>query len=167
MRKEEYYDKNGLFNVLYYIEIGTSHQNLLSFNLDLITIIEIEDINLNYTKFHSYQYINNVLQSKSFSIRTKDDKDLMSQELNILTGLPYYNKTCKYYIDEMNGFEFEFEYHSSGVLVSIIVSNDSISFYEQYRPSELDLIPNFEWWSLYSSYYLNAEPAIPDGILIV
>jgi hypothetical protein len=91
----------------------------------------------------------------------------MSQDLNIETNTPIYNKTYKYYESLKTDYEFKFQYYSSGELARIIVSNKATQFFEEYRLSELNLIPNFEWWDQYSSYYLNAEPAVPSGIIIV
>ena len=167
LRKEEYYDENNLTNTFFYIEFGESHQNLLELNLDKISINEIEDINLNFIKYHHYGYYQGILKSKGLEVRANNNFILMSQELNILTNLPNYNKTYKFYEDKNNGYEFEFKYYPSGELASVRVSNDAISFYEQYRSSELDLIHNFEWWNQYSSYYLNAEPAVPKDIEII
>jgi hypothetical protein len=167
LTKEEYYDENNLINTFFYIEFGESHQNLLGLNFDKISINEIEDINLNFIKYHHYGYYQGILKSKGLEVRDNNDFILMSQELNLQTSLPNYNKTYKFFEDKNNGYEFEFKFYPTGELASIIVSNDAISFYEQYRSSELDLIPNFEWWNQYSSYYLNAEPAVPNGIIIV
>ncbi len=167
LRKEEYYDENNLINTFFYIEFGESHQNLLGLNFDKISINEIEDINLNFIKYHHYGYYQGILKSKGIEVRDNSDFILMSQELNLQTNLPNYNKTYKFFEDKNNGYEFEFKYYPTGELASIIVSIDDISFYEQYRPSELALIPNFEWWDQYSSYYLNAEPAVPNGIIIL
>jgi hypothetical protein len=167
LTKEEYYDENNLINTFFYIEFGESHQNLLGLNFDKISINEIEDINLNFIKYHHYGYYQGILKSKGLEVRDNNDFILMSQELNLQTNLPNYNKTYKFFEDKNNGYEFEFKFYPTGELASIIVSNDAISFYEQYRSSELDLIPNFEWWNQYSSYYLNAEPAVPNGIIIV
>lgn len=167
LRKEEYYRNNALSSTLYYIELGESHSDLLAINLVSINIIEIEDIDANYTKYYSYGYYNGILESKGLDVEKIDGIALLSQELDLLTNLPNYNKTYKFYEDKNNGYEFEFNYYPTGELASVIVSNDTISFYEEYRSSELDLIPNFEWWNQYSSYYLNAEPAVPNGIIIV
>lgn len=167
LRKEEYYRNNALSSTLYYIELGESHSDLLAINLVSINIIEIEDIDANYTKYYSYGYYNGILESKGLDVEKIDGIALLSQELDLLTNLPNYNKTYKFYEDKNNGYEFEFNYYPTGELASVIVSNDTISFYEEYRSSELDLIPNFEWWNQYSSYYLNAVPAVPNGIIIV
>ena len=109
-----------------------------------------------------------IIQNKGLSVRTNfNDVAIMYQGLDLQTNLPDYISAFKLYEDKNNGYEFEFKYYPTGELASIIVSNVAISFYEQYRSSELDLIPNFEWWNQYSSYYLNAEPAVPNGIIIV
>lgn len=168
LKKEEFYDNNIISNTIYYIEFGNSHAELLNLNLEVININEIEDVNSDYTKYHSYQYKNGILKSKGLSVRTNhNDIGIMYEELDLQTNLPIYNTLFKLYEDQNSGYEFEFRYHSTGQLTHIIVSNDSISFYEQYRANEIDLIPHFEWWNQYSSYYLNAEPAVPDGIVIV
>ncbi|AYN03388.1 hypothetical protein [Flavobacterium sp. 140616W15] len=165
LRKKEFYENNVLFNQLNYIELGSSHQDLLLQNTELIGIIEIEDIDANYTKFHCFTYFNKILESKELEIES-NGVIIISQDLNIQTNIPIYNKTYKYYENQEEGYEFEFQYYSSGELASVIVSNRVKQFLEQYRFSELNLIPNFEWWDQYSSYYLNAEPAIPNGIVI-
>lgn len=165
LRKKEYYENNLLFNELNFIELGTSHDDLLALDKELIGIIEIEEIDTNYTKFHSFSYFNKNLENKGIEIEL-NGRAIMTQDLNIKTNLPLYNKTYKYYEDK-NGNEFEFKYYNSGELASIIVSNIATQFLEQYKFSELSLIPNFEWWHQYSSYYLNAEPAVPNGIFIV
>ncbi|HEY6141872.1 MAG TPA: hypothetical protein VIV55_00405 [Flavobacterium sp.] len=162
--KKEYYENNILFNTLNYIELGSSHQDLLALNIESLGIIEIEEIDSNYIKFHSFSYYNNVLENKSFEIQSIG-KAIITQDLDMQTNLPLYNKTYKYYEDQKDN-EFEFKYYPSGELASVVVFNKVTRFLEQYRSSELDLIPNFEWWDEYSSYYLNAEPAIPDGIII-
>ncbi len=167
LRKEEYYDNNVHASTLHYIELGESHSDLLGLNLELINIIEIEDIDANYTKYYSYGYYNGILESKGLEVRKNENINLMGQELDLQTNLPNYNKTYKYYENKNSGYDFKFKYYPTGELASVIVSNDAISFYEQYRLSELALIPNFEWWDQYSSYYLNAEPAVPNGIIIL
>ncbi|MEN2399939.1 hypothetical protein GKZ90_0009135 [Flavobacterium sp. MC2016-06] len=166
LRKKQYYENNTLFNELNYIELGTSHHDLLAQNIELLGIIEIEDIDTNYTKFHCFTYFNKILTSKVVEIEL-NGRVIMTQELNIETNIPIYNKTYKYYEDQNKDSEFEFKYYSSGGLASIIVSNRTTQFLEQYKINELDAIPNFEWWSQYSSYYLNAEPAIPNKIIII
>ncbi|MCC9074117.1 hypothetical protein LNQ49_21240 [Flavobacterium sp. F-65] len=166
LRKEEFYDRNMLFNTLNYIEFGSSHQDLLALNMGTISIIEIEDTDSNYIKYHSFKYLNGIIKSKGLAVRKTNDVGIMNQTLDLQTNLPIYNKTYKYYEDQTNGYEFKFHYYHSGELTSIIVSNDARKFYEQYKISELNLIPNFEWWDQYSSYYLNAEPVIPNGIVI-
>lgn len=165
LRKKEYYENNVLFNQLNYIELGSSHQDLLLQNTELIGIIEIEDIDVNYTKFHCFTYFNKILENKGIEIES-NGIIIISQDLNIQTNIPIYNKTYKYYEDQNKGYEFEFKYYSSGELASIIVSNREKQFLKQYKFSELNLIPNFEWWDQYSSYYLNAEPVIPNEIVI-
>ena len=166
LRKEEYYDENNLTNTFFYIELGESHKNLLDLNFEKISINEIEDVNLNYTKYHHYGYYQNILKSKGLEVRDNNDFILLSQEIDLITNQPIYFKTSKFYEDQNSGYEFEFRYYPTGELGSVIVSNDAISFYEQYKFSELELIPSFDWWSLYSSYYLNAEPAVPKDIEI-
>lgn len=165
LRKREYYENNVLFNELNYIELGSSHQDLLLQDDESIGIIEIEDIDANYTKFNCFTYFNKTLEDKGIEIES-NGKSIISQDLNIQTNMPIYNKTYKYYENQNTGYKFEFSYYSSGELASIIVLNREEQFLEQYRFSELNLIPNFEWWDQYSSYYLNAEPAIPNGIII-
>lgn len=155
LRKKEYYENNILFNELNYLDFGSSHQDLLALNTKSLGILEMEDISANYTKLHSFVYYNNILEKKGIEIQS-NKKTIMTQDLDIQTNLPIYNKTYKYYEDQLNGYEFEFKYYDSGELASVIVSNDAINFNEQYKFSELNLIPNFEWWNQYSSYYLNA-----------
>jgi hypothetical protein len=168
LRKEEFYNDGILSSSIYYVEFGSPHNDLLNLNLESISINEIEDVNSNYTKYHSYGYKNGIIQNKGLSVRTNfNDVAIMYQGLDLQTNLPDYNSAFKLYEDKNNGYEFEFNYYPTGELASVIVSNDTISFYEEYRSSELDLIPNFEWWNQYSSYYLNAEPAVPNGIIIV
>jgi hypothetical protein len=168
LRKEEFYNDGILSSSIYYVEFGSPHNDLLNLNLESISINEIEDVNSNYTKYHSYGYKNGIIQNKGLSVRTNfNDVAIMYQGLDLQTNLPDYNSAFKLYEDKNNGYEFEFNYYPTGELASVIVSNDTISFYEEYRSSELDLIPNFEWWNQYSSYYLNAVPAVPNGIIIV
>lgn len=168
LRKEEFYNDSKLLNSFYYIEFGAPHNDLLSLNLESISINEIEDVDSNYTKYHSYGYQNGILEGKGLSVRTNlNGVDILYYKLDLQTNLPVYHSSFKLYEDKNSGYEFEFRYYPTGELASVIVSNDSISFYEQYRSSELDLIPNFEWWNQYSAYYLNAEPAVPNGIIIV
>lgn len=165
LRKKEYYENNILFNELNYIELGASHEELLSQNTDSIGIIEIEDLNNNYTKLHCYTYSNNILESKGIEIEL-NGRTIMSQDLDIQTNIPLYNKTYKYYENIKKGYEFKFQYYTSGELARIIVSSKTTHFFEEYRLSELALIPNFEWWAQYSSYYLNAEPEVPNEIIV-
>ncbi|WP_281233884.1 hypothetical protein [Flavobacterium gelatinilyticum] len=167
LRKVEYYDDKILKDTFYYIDKGFSHEELLVQNSNLLKITEIEDIDFNYTRHYSFLYRDSILKEKGIEIINFKDMLIMTQDLDMETNLPLYGKTYKYYDDEVNGYQFEFMYYSSGELASIFVINDTIKFYEQYRPSELGLVPNFEWWNQYSSYYLNAEPAVPDGIIIV
>ncbi|UUF12761.1 MULTISPECIES: hypothetical protein [Flavobacterium] len=164
LRKKEYYENNILFNELNYIELGTSHENLLLKNNDLIGIIEIEEIDLNYNKLYCFTYFNRILESKGIEIEL-NGRTIMSQDLDTQTNTPIYNKTYKYYENLKTNYEFKFEYYTSGELIRVIVSNKTTQFFEEYRVSELNLIPDFEWWDQYSSYYLNAEPAIPELII--
>ena len=166
LRRVEYYEDNIITDTFYYIEFGTSHQDLLALDQDVIKIIEIEDVDLNYIRHRSFKYYNGLLESKGIEICNSDGYWIITQDLDMQTNLPIYNKTYKYYTDSINGYEFEFSYYSSGELASVVVSNVAINFYEQYKFSELDLIPHFEWWPQYSSYYLNAEPAVPDNMII-
>ncbi|MFC4478823.1 hypothetical protein [Flavobacterium chungangensis] len=165
LKKKEYYENNILFNELNYIELGASHEELLSQNNDSIGIIEIEDINDNYTKLHCYTYSNKILESKGIEIEL-NGKTIMSQDIDIQTNIPLYNKTYKYYEDIKTGYEFKFQYYTSGELARIIVSNKTVYFFEEFRLSELALIPNFEWWPQYSSYYLNAQLEVPGEIIV-
>ena len=146
LRKEEYYENNILINTLYYMEFGSSHQNLLSMNNESTKIIEIENIDSNYAKYHRFRYDNGILKNKGLSVYKNNQLCVMTQDLDLQTGLAIYYTTCKYYEDQVNGYEFEFNYYNSGQLASVIVSNDAKKFYEQYKRSELELIPNFEWW---------------------
>lgn len=165
LRKKEFYDNNQLFNELYYIELGESHQELLDLNLESIGILEIEEIDIYYVSYKSFSYYNNLLENIGFEIvYVSTGKTILTQDLDLQTSQPLYNKTYKYYEDEA-GYEFRFDYYHTGELAFIIVSNDEISFYEQFRASELNIIPHFEWWNQYSSYYLNAEPAVPNFII--
>ena len=167
LKKEEYYENNILVNTLNYIEFGSSHQNLLLLKNEKISIIEVENIDSNYVKYHRFKYFDGVLKNRGLSIYKTNQLCIMTQDLDLQTNVPLYYTTCKYYDNQINGYEFEFKYYNSGQLASIIVSNDAKRFYEQYKVSELSLIPNFEWWNLYSSYYLNAEPIIPNKIIIM
>ncbi|KGO86107.1 hypothetical protein Q765_12380 [Flavobacterium rivuli WB 3.3-2 = DSM 21788] len=163
LQKKEFYIDNLFINEFYFIEYGKSHRELLSLNLISIKICEIEYLTSNYTKNHNHSYYNSTLNSKSISIYI-NNKSIFYQEICIEDNSAIYNKTKKYY--ESDGrYEFIFQYNHTGHLAWVIVSNDSLTFYEQYRPSDLDLIPNFEWWEKYSSYYLNAEPAVPVDIV--
>ncbi|KFF02228.1 hypothetical protein [Flavobacterium hydatis] len=166
LRKEEYYENNILINTLNYIEFGSPHIDLLLINNESIAIIEIENIDSNYAKYHRFKYHNGIIKSKGLSVYKSNQLCMMTQDLDLQTNLPLYYTTCKYYEDQINGYEFEFNYYNTGQLASVIVSNDAKRFYEQYKSSELELIPNFEWWNQYSSYYLNAEPAVPNEIII-
>ena len=163
-RKKEYYEDGELEDTVHYIESGTSHQELLIVNPSILKIIEIEDINANYIKFQNFRYIDGVLVDKGIEISNSDGLSIMVQDLDIHNNQPINHTTYKYYMKD--AYEFEFLYHSSGELVSVVVTNDTLDFFEQYRFSELNIIPNFEWWEQYSPYYLNAEPAIPNGIII-
>jgi hypothetical protein len=165
LRKVEYYENKILKDTFHYINKGFPHEELLTQNSNLLKIIEIEDIDFNYTRHYSFMYCDNIIEKKGIEISNSNGMWIMTQDLDIDTNLALYGKTYKYY--EVNGYEFEFKYYSSGELASIFVVNDVIKFYEQYRASELNLIPNFEWWNQYSSYYLNAEPAVPNEIIIV
>jgi hypothetical protein len=166
--KKEFYGNNKLMHTYFYIDLGSSHQDILSSNnKDSIVIIELEKINDNYSKHFGFEYLNRVLKNKDLSIYNNDGICLMVQHIDMNTNLPLYNETSKYYEDSNNGYEFEFNYHISGKLAFILVSNFATNFYEPYRPDELNMIPNFEWWDQYSSYYLNAEPAVPNGVIIV
>jgi|GEM_PF-4811257 len=164
LRKIEYYKNSMLVDTMYYIELGTSHQELLANNPTILKVIEIENININYTKFRSFRYVEGLLVRKGVEVSNSEGVYIMFQSLDVQTNLPLYNTTSKLYIKD--GYNFEFKYHSSGELVSVVVTNDALAFFEQYRFSELNIIPNFEWWEQYSPYYLNAEPAIPNGIII-
>ncbi|MEA9415384.1 hypothetical protein [Flavobacterium sp. PL02] len=166
LRKKEYYENNILFNELNYLDFGSSHQDLLALHTESLGVLEIEDINANYTKVHSFVYYNNILENKGIEIQS-NKKTIMTQDLDIQTNLPIYNKTYKYYEDQSSSYEFEFKYYYSGELASVIASNHAKNFNEQYKFSELNLIPNFEWWNQYSSYYLNAEPSVPNEIIII
>lgn len=167
LRREEFYYDNEYSSTLHYVEIGESHSDLLASKVGLINIVEIEDIDEYYTKYYGFSYFNGVLKSKGLEVRKHETINLMGQELDLKTNLPIYNKTYKYYVNQNSGFDFVFKYYPTGELAFVIVSNEALSFYEQYKSSELNLIPKFEWWDQYSSYYLNAEPAVPDGIVIV
>ena len=162
LRKVEYYEDNVINDTFYYIEYRSSHQQLLALNQNTLKVIEIEDLDINYTKHRSFKYHNGILESKGIEICNAEGYLIMTQDLDMETNLPLYNKTYKYFND--NNYEFEFQYHSSGDLISILVSNPNISFYEQYRFSDLGLIPYFDWWQQYSLYYLHAEPSVPNCI---
>jgi len=166
LRKNEFYDDNLLSNELYFIEYGKSHQELLSLKLESIKICEIEYIDANYTKNHNHSYYNSILNRKSISVYS-NGKAIFYQIIDIKTVKPIYNTTTKSYIDQSSAYKFRFNYSGIGQLTTVLVFNDSIDFCEQYGVSDLDLIPNFEWWQQYSSYYLNAEPAVPVDIVIV
>ena len=166
LRKKEHYKNNLLVNEWYYIEFGESHQELLSLNLQSIKICEIQYIEANYTKNHNHTYHNSILIKKSISV-SSNGEGILYQIFDIQTNLPIYHTTIKSYNDKSSEYTFTFYYHSSANLSCVLVANDNIDFCEQYGVSDLDLIPNFEWWEKYSAYYLNAEPAVPVDIVIV
>lgn len=164
--KKELYKNDLLVNEWYYIEFGESHQELLSLNLQSIRICEIEYIDANYTKNHNHTYNNSVLIKKSISVSSASE-GIFYQVFDRDTNTPIYHTTIKSYNDESSGYTFTFYYHSSGKLSSVLVANDNIDFCEQYSTYDLDLIPHFEWWEKYSSYYLNADPPVPVDMVIV
>jgi len=165
--KTEFYDNNNLKHTYFYLDFESSHQDILTLNHNKsFSIIEIEVINENYFKHFGFEYLNGIIKKKDLSIYDSNEYCLMIQDITIDTNLPMYNETCKFYNDS-SGYQFEFNYFKSGELSSIFVSNKTLRFYQPYRTDELNMIPNFEWWDQYSSYYLNAEPAVPNGIIIV
>lgn len=162
--REEYYSDEKLICTYFYVDLGSSHQEILDLKIEgSIVFIEIEKINEYYSKHHLYAYKNKIVTEKDFSIYDNNGFCFMVQDLetNIKTRL----ETNKYYKDPKSGYEFEFDYSDLGKLMSIEVSNNSPFFHEPFRSDELGLIPNFEWWEKYSSYYLNAEPAVPKYVI--
>lgn len=164
--KQEFYNDEKLLHTYFYPDLGSSHQDILDLQTqESIVIIEIEQINENYSKHYLFGYRNGILNEKDFSIYDKNGYCFMTHDIE--TNIGSRKETTKYYQDAKSGYEFEFSYYESGELSSVIVSNDSPHFYEPFRSDELNMIPNFEWWDQYSSYYLNAEPAIPDYIITI
>lgn len=165
--KKELYDKNKLSVVEFYIDRGAYHTDILATNSKgSIIIIEVEKVNNNYFKHFCFEYLNGILQNKDLTIVNNEEFCFMIQDIDKETNLSIYNQTVKFYEDS-DGYELEFYYHTSGELLYVSVSNLSLGFYEPLRSDELSLMPNFEQWNQYSSYYLNAEPAVPDGIIII
>lgn len=164
--KKEFYSDEKLLNTYFYLDLGSSHQDILDLQTEeSIVIIQIEQINENYSKHYLFEYRNGILNEKDFSIYDKNGFCFMTHDIE--TNIKSRKETTKYYEDPKSGYEFEFSYCDSGELSSVIVSKDSPHFYKPFRSDELNIIPNFEWWNQYSSYYINIEPAIPSYIIII
>lgn len=160
--KEEYYKDEKVFHTYFYVDLGSSHQEILDLQTEeSIVFIEIEMINKNYFKHYLYEYRNGVLSNKDFSIYDNTGFCFMTRDIE--TNMSSRLETIKYYEDPKSGYEFEFNYSESGQLSGVIVFS-STDFFEPFRADELHMIPNFEWWEQYSSYYLNATPEIPDFV---
>jgi len=76
--RSEFYDNNKLKHTYYYVDLESSHQEILiSNNNKSLSIIEIEVINENYSKHFGYEYLNNILKKKDLSIYDNNEYCLM------------------------------------------------------------------------------------------